>query len=212
MKDVHYIDESVNEFVFKLSSIQPAPGGGGASALAGALGIALGGMVANLTIGKEKYADVEEDMKDLKVKAYRIQQDLLELVQKDAEAFKPLARAYGLPAGTDEEIETKHSVMDVCLKDAADVPLEMMEKIGEAIELLAESGEKGSKLALSDAACGSALAGAALKSAWINVKVNTMGMRDRPYAENLEDRGMEILKKSLPVAEATYKKIESGLV
>jgi formiminotetrahydrofolate cyclodeaminase len=209
---VDYIEESVKEFVFKLSSIQPAPGGGGASALAGALGIALGGMVANLTIGKEKYADVEEEMKDLKVKAYRVQRDLLNLVQKDAEAFEPLAGAYRLPSGTDEEWETKRRVMEASLKDAADVPLEMMSKISEAIELLAEFGEKGSKLALSDAACGSILAGAALKSAWINVKVNTMSMRDRPYAENIENRGMEFLKKYIPISESTYQKIESNLV
>ncbi|MDR3072326.1 MAG: cyclodeaminase/cyclohydrolase family protein [Clostridiales Family XIII bacterium] len=207
----YYTDISVKEFVLQLSGKQPAPGGGGASALVGALGIALGSMVANLTVGKAKYAEVEEELKTLTVRAGKLQTDLLELVEKDAIAFKPLAEAYRMASETEEERAEKSRVMESCLKDAALVPLEMMRCCGEAIELLEVYAEKGSTLALSDAACGAVLCRAALQSAWINVKVNTVHMKDRAFAEALNREGMELLNQYLVIAEAIYHKIEVDL-
>ncbi|MDR1778886.1 MAG: cyclodeaminase/cyclohydrolase family protein [Clostridiales Family XIII bacterium] len=206
-----YINDSVKEFVLQLSGKQPAPGGGGASALAGALGIALGGMVANLTIGKPRYAEAEEELKALKVRAYRVQQDLLALVDADAAAFEPLAGAYRMPAETEAEREEKARVMDACLKRAAEVPLAIMERCGEAIELLAVFAEKGSTLALSDAGCGAALAEAAMRSAWLNVKVNTMTMRDADYAARVNAQGRALLAKYSGTAQETYGQVEAGL-
>ena len=92
-----------NEFVEVLASKAPVPGGGGASALVGAVGTALGNMVGSLTVGKKKYADVEEEMYQLKAKADQLQADLLRLIERDAEVFEPLAKAYGMPRETEEE-------------------------------------------------------------------------------------------------------------
>jgi formiminotetrahydrofolate cyclodeaminase len=204
------IENDVTEFVFQLSSRAPTPGGGGASALVGALGIALGGMVANLTIGKPNYADEDDEMKKLKVAAYRVQKELLGLIQKDADAFGPLAGAYRMPKNTEEEKREKERVMDAALKDAADVPLIIMKKCAESIELLEALAARGNKLAVSDAACGAILSKAAMQSAWLNVTVNAVSIKDAAYAERLTDKGRAILEEYLPRADKLYAQIEKG--
>ncbi|MDR1953281.1 MAG: cyclodeaminase/cyclohydrolase family protein [Clostridiales Family XIII bacterium] len=206
------IKKSVQEFVIELSGKAPTPGGGGASALAGAIGIALGGMVANLTVGKNKYADVEDEMKRLRASADRVQNELLALIEKDADAFEPLAGAYRMPAGTDAEREAKARVMETSLKEASLVPLSMMKRCAEAIDLLREFAEKGSRLAVSDAACGAILCKAALQSAWLNVCVNTMSIRDRAFTDRVNGEGRELLEKYLPRADEIYSKIEEGFM
>ena len=133
-----------NEFVEVLGSKAPVPGGGGASALVGAVGTALGNMVGALTVGKKKYADVEEEMKELMAKATTLQDELLHLIERDAEVFEPLSKAYGMPRETEEEKAEKARVMEIVLKDACSVPMEIMEKCCEAIDLIVEFAAKGS--------------------------------------------------------------------
>jgi formiminotetrahydrofolate cyclodeaminase len=202
------IDNEVSEFVFELSSRNPTPGGGGASALAGALGVSLGGMVANLTIGKPNYADGEEEMKQIKVATYRVQKELLDLIQKDADAFAPLAGAYRMPADTEEARESKARVMEASLKEASLVPLSMMKLCAEAISLLERTAVIGNKLALSDAACGAVLASAAMRSAWMNVAVNTFSIRDGAFAARVNDEGMALMDEYAPRAESIYEAVE----
>jgi formiminotetrahydrofolate cyclodeaminase len=202
----------VEEFIGQLSSKAPTPGGGGAAALAGALGAALGGMVANLTAGKPKYADVEEDILALRTAMYRVQKDLTELVDKDAEAFAPLAGAYRLPSDTEEEKANKERMLQACFKKAADAPMQIMEKCAEAIELLDEFAGKGSALAISDAACGAVLSGAAMRAAWLNVCVNTKFIKDEAFIREMNGKGRALLEKYLPVAEKTYEKVEGKLL
>ena len=125
-----------NEFVEVLASKAPVPGGGGASALVGAIGTALGNMVGSLTVGKKKYADVEEEMYELKGKADALQKELLHLIERDAEVFEPLSKAYGMPRNTEEEKAEKARVMEIVLKDACSVPMEIMERCCEAIDLI----------------------------------------------------------------------------
>ena len=132
-----------NEFVTVLASKAPVPGGGGASALAGAVGTALGNMVGSLTVGKKKYADVEEEIIELKAKCDVLQQELLALIERDAEVFAPLAKAYGMPKDTEEEKAEKARVMAIVLKDACMVPMEIMEKCAEALESMKDYAEKG---------------------------------------------------------------------
>jgi formiminotetrahydrofolate cyclodeaminase len=201
----------VEEFIGQLSSKAPTPGGGGAAALAGALGAALGGMVANLTAGKPKYADVEEDILALRTAMYRVQKELTDLIDKDAEAFTPLAGAYRLPAETKEEKENKERMLQAGFKNAADAPLLIMEKCAEAIELLVEFSGKGSALAISDAACGAVLSAAAMRAAWLNVCVNTKFIKEESYAAELNRKGQALLEKYLPIAEKTYEKVEAKL-
>ena len=125
-----------NEFVEVLGTKAPVPGGGGRLLLVGAVGTALGNMVGSLTVGKKKYADVEAEMYELKAKADQLQKDLLRLIERDAEVFEPLSKAYGMPRETEEQKAEKARVMEIVLKDACSVPMEIMEKCCEAIDLL----------------------------------------------------------------------------
>ena len=202
-----FTKSSCEEFVDVLASKAPVPGGGGASALVGAIGMALGNMVGSLTVGKKKYADVEADIIALKEKATALQADFLRLVEADAEAFEPLAKAYGMPRETEEEKAEKARVMAIVLKDACAVPMEIMEKCCEAIELIVEFGAKGSKLAISDAGVGAAFCKAALKGASLNVYINTKSMADREYAEELNKKADAMLEKYTKIADETFESV-----
>ncbi|MBE6032700.1 MAG: cyclodeaminase/cyclohydrolase family protein [Clostridiales bacterium] len=200
-----YENDTCKGFAEALASKSPTPGGGGASALVGALGMALGHMVGALTTGKKKYADVEEDIQALMGRAATLQSELLALIQKDAEAFEPLSRAYGLPKETPEEQKRKEEVMEMALRVAVTVPLEIMEKCCEAIELMKGFADKGSVLAVSDAGVGAAFCKAALEGASLNVFINTKAMKDRDYAEELNDRADHLLKRYTALAEDVFK-------
>ena len=143
-----FSDKSCSEFVEVLATKAPVPGGGGASAMVGALATALGNMVGSLTVGKKKYAAVEEEMRALKDRCDRLQKDFLHLVERDAEVFEPLARAYSMPKNTEEEKAEKARVMEIVLRDACSVPMEIMEKCCEAIDIIAVFAEKGSVIAI----------------------------------------------------------------
>ena len=197
------LDKSVTEFTELLSSKAPVPGGGGASALVGAIGIALGDMVGELTVGKKKYADVEEDVKALMAKAQDLRVRLLECVSKDAEAFEPLSRAYGIP----KDDPARDEVMEACLRTAAAAPMEILDLCCEAIELQREFADKGSVLAVSDAATGVVFCWSAMYGAAVNVKVNTKAMKDRGYAEKLNAHVDEQMAKYWPIAEKVYEDV-----
>jgi formiminotetrahydrofolate cyclodeaminase len=206
------VEKPVDEFVGALSSKAPVPGGGGAAALCGALGAALGGMVANLTIGKQKYAESEEEMNSLKVATYRLQRELLELAQKDADAFEPLIAAYRMPRESEIEKDQRTRIIEMRTKDAAQAPIEMMRKCAETIGIMDELASKGGRMAVSDAACGAVLAAAGLKAAWLNVIVNTSAMKDRSYAKEMEDEGRELLEKYSTFADEICGRIEALLL
>ncbi len=186
------MDLSCREFIDVLASKAPAPGGGGAAAFVGAIGMALGNMVGSLTVGKPKYADVEADIIELKEQADALQDRLLALVAADAEAFEPLSRAYGLPKETDEEKAHKAQVMEKCLHDACEVPLDIMRACCEAIDLHEQFAAKGTAIAISDVGCGVICCKAALKAASLNVFINTGSMKELDHAAacNLEARKM----------------------
>lgn len=211
VKKTTQTEKSVDDFVLDLSSKDPVPGGGGASAVCGAIGSALGGMVASLTIGKDKYKDVEEELKILKTRAYTIQKELLELAEQDAEVFSKLAGIYKMPSETEEEKDNKSRIMESALKDAADVPLKIMRKTCEAICLMDSFAKKGSKLAVSDAGCGVIMCKSALQSAWLNVCINTKSMMDREYAEKINIEGKNLLAEHLCLADTVYEYVENQL-
>ena len=196
-----------NEFVEVLASKAPVPGGGGASALVGAIGTALGNMVGSLTVGKKKYADVEEEMWALKAKADQLQKDLLHLIERDAEVFEPLAKAYGMPRATEEEKAEKARVMEIVLKDACSVPMEIMEKCCEAIDIIVEFAAKGSALAISDAGVGVAFCKAALKGASLNVYINTKSMANKEYAAELNAKCDAMLEKYTKIADEVFESV-----
>lgn len=204
-------DKSCDEFVEVLASKAPVPGGGGASALVGAIGTALGNMVGSLTVGKKKYAGVEKDVIELKNRADALQKDLLLLVEKDAEVFEPLSAAYRMPKDTEEQRAEKEAVMEKCLINACEVPLEIMKKACEGIELAGGFAEKGSRLALSDAGVSAACLRAALKGASLNVFINTSAMKDRAAAEQYEREANEMLEKYGPMAEKIFDSVKERL-
>ena len=207
-----FTNVTLNDFVSELSTKAPVPGGGGASALVGAIGSALGCMVGSLTVGKKKYAAVEEDIKALMEKSLALQAELMALIDKDAEAFEPLSKAYGLPSGTDEEKAHKAEVMAVVLKEACEVPMEIMRCCCKAIELIEEYASKGSVIAISDAGVGATLCASALQGASLNVFINTKSMADREAAEafNLEANAM--LDKYVPMANEIFMGVRGRLV
>jgi formiminotetrahydrofolate cyclodeaminase len=200
-----------NEFVEVLASKAPVPGGGGASALVGAIGMALGNMVGSLTVGKKKYADVEEDIIALKEKATALQAEFLRLVEADAEAFEPLSRAYGMPKETEEEKAEKARVMAIVLKDACAVPMEIMEKCCEAIDVIEEFAAKGSALAISDAGVGVVFCKAALLGASLNVYINTKSMADKEYAASLNEKADKMIADYSKKADEIFAAVNARL-
>ena len=202
-----FIDKSCVEFVSALAGKDPVPGGGGAAALTGALGMALGHMVGSLTVGKKKYADVEADVIALMSEAAKLQEELLALVGRDAEVFEPLSKAYGLPRETEEEKAHKQRVMEAALKEACAVPLDIMRACCKAIELHQEFAAKGSAIAISDVGCGVICCKAALRAASLNVFINTAAMKERDYAENINREANELLEKYNALAEEIYENV-----
>ena len=193
------LDKKVTEFLDVLSSNEPVPGGGGASATVGAMGVALGMMVGNLTLGKRKYADVEPDIKELIEKSQSLMDELKHLTDEDARVFEPLSRAYGLPRGTEEEKAAREAVMEHALLEASLVPLQIVEKAYESLTLLEELGEKGTRIALSDV-----FARAALEGASLNIFINTKLMKDRTQAEDLNARTEELIDKGRALSDKVY--------
>lgn len=201
----------IREFLEELSSGKPVPGGGGASALGGSLGTALGLMVGNLTIGKKKYADVEEEVKAIMSRMEVLQQNLVQLVEEDAKVFAPLAAAYKLPTGTEEERTYKEKVMEENLISASLVPLQMMETGAEALEHLSVLEKKGSVMAVSDVGVAVQFIRTAISGAVMNVYINTKSMRNRDRAEEINHRSRQLLKQGLAKADEIYAQVLARL-
>lgn len=201
------MEKNIDKFLETLASSAPTPGGGGAAALCGALGIALGNMVGSLTLGKKKYADVQEDIAELNAKAEALRAGFVALVDADAEAFAPLSRAYSIP----KDDPARDEIMEPALLKAAEAPLEIMRKCAEALELISGYAAKGSALAISDAGCAAALCGAAMESAALNVKINTKSMKNRAVADNINAEMNELLQKYFVLSQEIYNDVSGRL-
>jgi formiminotetrahydrofolate cyclodeaminase len=197
--------KSCEEYIELLASKAPIPGGGGASALVAALGIALSNMVGSLTLGNAKYAAVESEIVSLKVKADELQQAFVALAERDAEVFELLANAYGLPKDTEQQRVHRTEVMDKCLIACCSVPLEIMECCAKAIDLHAEFASKGTAIAISDVGCGVIICKAAMQAASLNVFINTKSMTDRIYAEEVNSRAYVLLTEFCAKADIIFQ-------
>lgn len=206
-----FSDMTIQGFTDELASKAPVPGGGGASALVGAVGMALGNMVGSLTVGKKKYADVEADILALMERAAALQKRFLALIQEDANAFEPLAKAYGLPKDTPEQQAHKDQVMAAALDTACSAPMDIMKACCEAIALHRDFAAKGSALALSDAGVGVMFCKAALQGASLNVFINTKAMADREKAEALNRTCDDMLTKYAAMADEVFDGVVSRL-
>ncbi|MEE0626670.1 MAG: cyclodeaminase/cyclohydrolase family protein [Lachnospiraceae bacterium] len=198
------LEQKTIEFLDVLSSSAPVPGGGGASAAVGAFASALGMMVTNLTIGKKKYIDVEAEMEDIRSRLESLQQELVGLTDRDAEAFEPLSRAYGLPKETEEQRIEKERVMEKALYEASVVPLQIMKTVFRVMEDLEVLGEKGSRLAVSDVGVAVLFARAALEGASLNIYINTRLMKNREQAERLNQESDELITEAGRLQEKIY--------
>ena len=201
------MEKNIDKFLEALASSAPTPGGGGAAALCGALGIALGNMVGSLTLGKKKYADMHEDIAELNAKAEALRAGFVALVDADAEAFAPLSRAYSIP----KDDPARDEIMEPALLKAAEAPLEIMRKCAEALELISGYAAKGSALAISDAGCAAALCGAAMEAAALNVKINTKSMKNRADADNINAEMNELLQKYFALSQEIYNDVSGRL-
>ena len=201
----------IGERMGELSSKAPVPGGGGASALGGALGAALGQMVANLTVGKKRYADAEEEIRRGLSELEKLQTELLELADRDAQVFAPLAEAYKLPAETEEQRTEKEQVMESRLTAASLVPMEMMEKAMRVLDILELLEEKGSIMAVSDVGVAVQFARAALNGAVMNVYINTKSMKNRARAEELNQKAEDMIQTGAKRADEIYERVRVRL-
>ena len=199
--------ESCRKFVEVLASDAPAPGGGGAAALVGAIGTALGNMVGSLTVGKKKYADVQDEILDLKAKCDALQKELLDQVEADDKGFVPLAKAYGIP----KDDPNRDAVLEDATVTACAVPMHIMELSCQAIEYIAVFAAKGSRLAVSDAGCAAVCCKAALQAASLNVFINTKLMTDKTHAAALDAQADALLSEYVPKADAVFAQVTKQL-
>lgn len=203
-----YTTKSCREFVEALASSSPAPGGGGAAALTAALGTALGSMVGSLTVGKKKYAEVEEEIKGLMARCDALQTQLLDQVPADAAGFLPLAKAYGIP----KDDPNREEVLEAATITACAVPIHIMELCCEALDIISVMAAKGSRLAVSDAGCGAAIVKAALQAASLNVFINTKTLKNRELAEKMNLRCLGMLEQYGRLADETFESIKDGFL
>ena len=171
----------------------------------------MGLMVTNLTVGKKKYADVEEEILEIREKLEQKKQDLVRMVDEDAEAFEPLAKAYRMPKETEEEQAEKEKVMEAALKNAAEAPLCIMKTIVDTMEMIQVLGEKGSRLAVSDAGVAILFAQAALEGASLNIFINTKMMKDQEEAERLNYLADQLIATGKELKETTYDAVLKGI-
>lgn len=204
-------EQTIGAFLAQLSSKAPVPGGGGASAIGGAMGNALGQMVANLTVGKKKYAQAEDEILLLKERMEALQEDFAYLADRDGEVFAPLAAAYGLPGDTEEEKAYKAAVMEENLLAASLVPVDMMKKAMEMLDILEALAEKGSRMAVSDVGVGVQFTRAALLGAVMNVYINTKSMKNREKAEELNRYADKLVDEGTKKADRIYETVLKGL-
>ncbi len=198
--------ETSRKFVEVLASSAPAPGGGGAAALVGAIGTALGNMVGSLTVGKKKYADVEAEIIELKNKCDALQKELLDQVEADEVNFLPLAKAYGIP----KDDPNRDAIMEEATIIACSTPMHIMELCCQAIDYIAVFAAKGSRLAVSDAGCGAVICKAALQAASLNVFINTKSLKNRDVAEEMNRKANLMLNKYGQLADEIFTDVKAG--
>lgn len=201
------LEKPATQFLSELSSNAPVPGGGGASAAVGAFAAALGMMVTNLTIGKKKYADYEEEVKAVRDRLEGLRDQLIDLVDGDAVAFEPLSKAYSIPKDDPE----RDIIMENALYEASVVPMSIMETVLAAAKELEILVEKGSKLAVSDVGVGILFAQAAIEGASLNVYINTKSMKDRERAAALDAKADAIIAEGAALKERIYSGVLAAI-
>jgi formiminotetrahydrofolate cyclodeaminase len=204
-------EKPVNTFLDELASSAPAPGGGSAAALAAAIGAALLSMVANLTVGKKKYADVQDDIQRILSRSEALRHKCVALLQSDVAAYTEVSKAYKMPRESDEEKQLRSAAIQKALKGATAVPMELAEACVEILELCPESTEKGNVLAVSDVGVGALMAEAALRSAALNVWINLGSIKDEAFVQKEGARLDALLEGKARLKEEIFAAVKARL-
>jgi formiminotetrahydrofolate cyclodeaminase len=206
-----YIEQPIRHFLDKLASKSPEPGGGSVAALTGALGAGLVSMVCSLTLGKEKYKDVQPQIEALIKESEDLRKEMQDLIQKDTEAYGALSAIYKMPKSTDAEKAARTAKMQEALKEACRVPFDIGLKSLEVAQLARRAADVGNVGAVSDAGVAVLLAQACAQSAALNVKINVNSIKDEAYNKDVWTRMQEVLKQvaelEKTVMETTYRKM-----
>ena len=205
------VDLKVNEFIEVLGSDAPAPGGGSAAALSGSIGISLTKMVAELTIGKKKYAEFEELNKEILAESIQLQKELLDAIDKDTEAFNVVSAVFDMPKETDEDKAKRRQAMQEALKGATATPFEAMEIIVKAIRVTHKAVGKSNTNAASDLGVAATSLKTALQGSWLNVLINLAGVKDEAFVAEYKEAGEKLLAEGSKLADEVYNEIEASL-
>lgn len=204
-------DYAIDDFLEELASGAPVPGGGGASAVSGAMGAALGAMSLNLTSGKKKYADVEDTLQEALQELATLRSVFLSLADKDEEVFLPLSRAYGLPKKSEEEKKLRDAYMEQALTDATEVPLQVMDYACQALRVLRRTVELVSPLSVSDTGVGASFLRTAVRGAGMNVLINLKSMKDELRKARYRERYERMLSRGEELYEEITKRTEERI-
>lgn len=203
--------ESLETWLERVASPSPTPGGGSVAAVSGALSAALSRMVSNLSIGKQGYEEVEEELKALERRAAELQSRFLLLAEEDARAFEGVMTAMRRPKGTDEERAARKEAMQAAYKTATEVPLQTVRASMEALEIAQVAAGKGNRNAITDAGAAALLAQAAMRSASLNVRINLSAIADAAWRSEREDELAVLLDRGAQLAHAVDDLVESRL-
>jgi len=201
------MNRTLQNFMNELSSKNTVPGGGGASALIGAVGVSLCSMVANLTLGKPQYAMYQEDIEVILVRTEKSVERLLHLIHKDAEVFEPLSVAYYIP----QDNPNREQILEQALITASSVPMEILEEIYQIIDIMEQLLVKGSKLAISDVGVAASACRSALEGAIMNVYINTKLMKNKEYALGLNAKAEAMLSEGVKRCNSIFQQITQEL-
>lgn len=205
------VEMTVSEFAAVMASDAPAPGGGSASALNGAIGAGLAAMVCALTVGKKKYAEYEALAVEAEKKAVALKDRFIEIIDTDTEAFNAVSAVFAMPKDTDEEKAARKAAMQEALKACTISPFEMMELATQALEVVTSLVGKSNASAASDLGCAALNLRSAIQGAWLNVCINVGGIQDEAFAKEYREKGEALLAKALPMADAAYQAILASL-
>ena len=201
-------ETTIRAYLERLGARESVPGGGGASALAGAYGVGLGRMVCAFTIGKKKYQEVEPRIREIDARLQKLQEAFLTLSDEDEKAFLPLSEAYGLPETTPEEKDQKEITLETCLSTASMVPIKVMERACEALDYLSELEANGAKLMQSDVGVAASYLSTALEGAVMNVYINTKMMQNRNRMIELNEYARKLLLDGRAKSRLIYEAVE----
>jgi len=206
-----FLDRSASQFLDELASSAPVPGGGSTAALTGALAAGLVSMVGNLTVGQKRYADVEEEVRVLLDQSESLRRRLAGLLESDTQVYNSLSKAYKLPRDSDEQKAARTAAIQMALKEAEAVPMQIAEACVQVLDLCTPMAEKGNRLAVSDAGVAALLAEAGLRSAALNVLINLAYIEDEVFVRREQAKLDGLLEGKAQLKEQVYELVVSKL-